>query len=409
MRTNRRINIHFLLVAVSVLLWLITGPDILYPPLIAAASIELGCNGNDLVIMRAGDEFAPSNGVFRVAGEGPNLPASLDDHGRVTVMGPGSWLDLAIEVHDGVGWTTWQILGDYTCPGMGVDNDHDNVSDDVDNCLDFANADQADADHDGLGDGCDYCPADPYNDTDGDGVCGSVDNCPALSNVFQEDSDGDGIGDICDLCVGDPENDADGDGICGNLDLCPGLANVDQRDTDGDGLGDSCDSCPYDANNDVDGDGICGEIDNCPGIANPEQMDSDSDLTGDRCDLCPDDAENDHDGDGVCGRVDNCPHVSNVMQEDADGDGLGDVCDVCPSRLSGADCGVMPATGSTNSLEKPHSRAEPAVFCFRTIDAVQALTALDRPAGLHLQVGCRWGRASLYPLSDNIRLAPVVE
>jgi len=60
-----------------------------------------------------------------------------------------------------------------------VDTDQDGVCYEDDNCVDVANADQADADADGQGDACDVCPWDAENDADGDGVCGDVDACPA--------------------------------------------------------------------------------------------------------------------------------------------------------------------------------------------------------------------------------------
>lgn len=40
-------------------------------------------------------------------------------------------------------------------------------------------------------------PADP-NDVDGDGVPNASDNCPSIANPDQADSDHDGIGDACD-------------------------------------------------------------------------------------------------------------------------------------------------------------------------------------------------------------------
>ena len=37
---------------------------------------------------------------------------------------------------------------------------------------------QEDFDADGIGNPCDYCPFDPFNDIDTDSFCGNVDNCP---------------------------------------------------------------------------------------------------------------------------------------------------------------------------------------------------------------------------------------
>jgi hypothetical protein len=67
-----------------------------------------------------------------------------------------------------------------------VDTDGDGVADDVDNCLEVANAEQEDADEDGVGDACD--------------------NCLEVANAEQEDADEDGLGDVCDAC---PESDTE--------------------------------------------------------------------------------------------------------------------------------------------------------------------------------------------------------
>jgi hypothetical protein len=144
-----------------------------------------------------------------------------------------------------------------------VDTDTDGVLDDNDNCVDDANADQADTDGDGTGDACEP-------DTDGDGVIDDNDNCPNTSNADQADADEDGIGDAC-------ANDTDGDGVSNADDNCPSTSNADQTDTDGDGDGDVCDD-------DDDGDGVLDAVDNCPLAANPDQVDADGDGFGTECD-----------------------------------------------------------------------------------------------------------------------------
>ncbi len=86
------------------------------------------------------------------------------------------------------------IVGDSLCTGGETENCDDN-------CIDIANADQADADGDRIGDACDP-------DADGDGIDYCLDNCLLLSNPDQADGDGDGLGDACDcLCMGDMNDD----------------------------------------------------------------------------------------------------------------------------------------------------------------------------------------------------------
>jgi sugar lactone lactonase YvrE len=95
------------------------------------------------------------------------------------------------------------------------DGDGDAVPDATDNCPAAANANQANADGDGAGDACDGCPNDAAKtapgvcgcgtadaDGDGDGVADCQDNCPQVANADQANADGDAMGDACD--AGDP-------------------------------------------------------------------------------------------------------------------------------------------------------------------------------------------------------------
>jgi len=71
-------------------------------------------------------------------------------------------------------------------------------------------------------------------DRDGDTIVDDLDNCPDAANTDQANGDLDTQGDVCDA-------DDDGDGITDKLDNCPSSANLDQDDTDRDGQGDACD------------------------------------------------------------------------------------------------------------------------------------------------------------------------
>ena len=106
------------------------------------------------------------------------------------------------------------LAGEDGCPAPGVDADADGICDDVDNCLGLENPLQEDADGDGAGDACDACDEDPEKtdpgvcgcgvadeDADEDALLDCDDNCPFDANADQADADTDGVGDVCDECA----------------------------------------------------------------------------------------------------------------------------------------------------------------------------------------------------------------
>lgn len=73
------------------------------------------------------------------------------------------------------------------------DNDGDGIKNLSDNCPNIINADQNDANHDGIGDTC---------DKDTDGFPDQCDNCLSLSNPDQIDDNANGVGDACEIKLG---------------------------------------------------------------------------------------------------------------------------------------------------------------------------------------------------------------
>jgi predicted Zn-dependent protease/general stress protein YciG len=94
-------------------------------------------------------------------------------------------------------------------------DDGDSFADPIDNCPNFANESQADANGNGIGDVCEACPGSA--DSDADGVCNPDDNCPSTANASQEDFDADGFGDACE--EGALLADADLSGLVDGVDL----------------------------------------------------------------------------------------------------------------------------------------------------------------------------------------------
>ena len=98
-----------------------------------------------------------------------------------------------------------------------------------------------DDDNDGIADIDDIFPlnAAESNDRDRDGVGDNSDNCPSLANATQANADGDGVGDACDT-------DDDNDGFLDAADAFP-LDPTEKTDSDGDGVGDTADDFPNDS------------------------------------------------------------------------------------------------------------------------------------------------------------------
>ncbi|MFO0749361.1 MAG: MopE-related protein [Myxococcota bacterium] len=201
-----------------------------------------------------GGEVLMSSCPFTVAGDALTLDGALDQ-GTIVIR------------YDVVATDPSHNEATLSCSiTVDGDRDDDGVIDDVDDCIDVPDPDQADQDEDGVGDACDACAAvadATQADQDDDGVGDACDVCPAVADATQADQDEDGVGDACDVC--------------------PSVADADQADGDGNHIGDAC--------QDSDQDGILDGADNCPLVANADQADLDRDQRGDACD--------DDNGDGL--------------------------------------------------------------------------------------------------------------
>jgi hypothetical protein len=86
--------------------------------------------------------------------------------------------------------------------------------------------------------------ANPNSDFDLDGVVDAADNCPQTANANQADADADGVGDACDS-VNDNTADPDGDTLTNAQERAIGTDPLNP-DTDGDGARDNVDAFPLD-------------------------------------------------------------------------------------------------------------------------------------------------------------------
>jgi len=267
-----------------------------------------------------GDEDDDNDGAPDVSDEAPFDPLACSDH-------DGDGCDdcsqgLYDPAADGV-----DTDGDGLCDAGDDDDDNDGVLDgtdsspldplvcsdvDGDGCDDCASglydpaADGADNDGDGL---CDL--GDP--DDDNDGVMDGADSAP-FDPFLCQDSDGDGCDDCASGVVNPSDDgvDTDGDGLC----------DLGDPDDDNDGVVDSRDDAPLDpfACQDSDADGC----DDCSsGVVNQKNDGADNDGDG-LCDL----GDPDDDNDGVVDGADSAPFDPFVCQ-DSDADG----CDDCSSGL----------------------------------------------------------------------------
>lgn len=93
-------------------------------------------------------------------------------------------------VHTNVTTPDFNLPSSVRNPNYDPDFDNDGLFDTQDLCPLEADATNADADKNGLGDACE--------DPDQDGFASAKDNCPFVPNRSQTDADKDGLGDACD-------------------------------------------------------------------------------------------------------------------------------------------------------------------------------------------------------------------
>ena len=181
---------------------LIIALSVLSVPVAAALSISsISPNSGPTLggtsVTITGTSFAPGQAPFTVTFDSTSVAATRVDNTQLTATTPAhssGAVNVFVSDKNSVSPTLSNAFT-YVAP----DSDGDGVADATDNCQFVANADQADADADGLGDVCDP-------DDDNDGILDAApDNCQFVANADQADADRDGIGDACDSVTPVPE------------------------------------------------------------------------------------------------------------------------------------------------------------------------------------------------------------
>jgi hypothetical protein len=212
---------------------------------------------------------------------------------------------------------------DDKCPGFDdrIDRDRDGIPDSCDNCPDHANPEQADCDHDGVGDVCAIAEG-LSNDCNLNGIpdeCESLADCnnDGVPDICEPDCNGNGVADSCDIERGTSE-DCTGNGI---PDEC-------EPDCNHNGIADSCDIARG-VSADCAGNGIPDECEpDCNGNGVADSCDIRSGLSNDcNANSVPDECEQDCNHNG---RADACD-VADGTSEDCNGDGVPDECSGTPA------------------------------------------------------------------------------
>ncbi|MCH2198284.1 MAG: endonuclease/exonuclease/phosphatase family protein [Flavobacteriales bacterium] len=154
------------------------------------------------------------------------------------------------------------VVADFALT-LFADADNDGVIDELDNCVDTPNADQADWNNDGAGDAC--------SDSDGDGLLDDQEINTFGTDPGLEDSDNDGLTDGEEVNVYGTlplVQDSDGDGLTDWLEISTGIYNPLDPDTNNNGCNDAdefsyqCGDSPCsDCVGDLDNNGIVNAAD----------------------------------------------------------------------------------------------------------------------------------------------------